>query len=113
MGTVLVDMKFCDKKHKIKVTAKEDGNLKVHIATNCDHVKEYYKNLGDSLTIGDVTNREGSRVFDPKVCFPCTITCLVPSGVVSAAWLELGMLSKSRAEQIGSNCVVFTGVGDD
>lgn len=36
MGTVLVDMKFCDKKHKIKVTAKEDGNLRVHIATNCD-----------------------------------------------------------------------------
>lgn len=113
MGTVLVDMKFCDKKHKIKVKMKEDGGLNVHIATDCDHVKEYYKNLGDTLTVGDVTERRGSRVFDPDVCFPCTMTCLVPSGVVSAAWLELGMLSKFRAHVVGSNCVVFPEGEDD
>ncbi|NLN72379.1 MAG: hypothetical protein GX137_06305 [Thermoplasmatales archaeon] len=113
MGTVLVDMKFCDKKHKITVTEKEDGNLNVHIATNCNHIKDYYKNLGDTLTVEDVTDRKGSKVFDPDVCFPCTITCLVPSGVVSAAWLELGMLSESRAKKIGSNCIVFTGSKDE
>lgn len=113
MATVTVDMRFCDKKSRITVTQREDGDLDLRIETDCESVRSYYKNLGDTLSIGDVTDRNGSRVFDPEVCFPCTITCLVPSGVVSAAWLELGMLSKSRAEQIGSNCIVFTGVGDD
>ncbi|HKM13700.1 MAG TPA: hypothetical protein VJY42_02110 [Candidatus Methanomethylophilaceae archaeon] len=107
MASVIVDMAFCSKTHKVTVKLKEDGDLSVHIATNCDHIKEYAKNLGDTLTIQDVTDWSGSKVYNEAVCKPASITCLVPAGIMNAAWLELGMLSKSRAREIQANCVRF------
>lgn len=107
MAVVIVDMAFCDKTHKVTVKLKEDGNLSVHIATNCEHIKNYATNLGDTLTIEDVTDWRGSRVYNENVCTPASITCLVPAGIMNAAWLELGMLSKSRAKNVKANCVRF------
>ena len=107
MATVTVDMRFCDKKSRITVTQREDGDLDLRIETDCESVRSYYKNLGDTLSIDDVTDKEGSRVFDTKVTEPLTMTCMTPLGIVNAAWLELGMLSKSRADKVGENTMIF------
>ena len=108
MATVIVDMAFCDKRHKITARLREDGDLDVHIATDCMHIREYAEKLGNIVTVKDVTDWHGSRVYDPEICSASSATCLVPSGVINATWLELGMLSKSRAKQIHANCVRFT-----
>lgn len=112
MATVIVDMAFCDKTHKVSVKLKEDGDLSVHIATDCDNIKNYAKGLGDTLTVQDVTDWRGSKVYNADICTPASATCLVPAGVINAAWLELGMLSKSRAKDVKANCVRFVKNGE-
>ena len=107
MATVIVDMAFCDKTHEITVELKEDGNMSVHITTDCDNIKNYVKNLGDTLTVQDVTDWRGSKVYNEDVCAPASTTCLAPTGVINAAWLELGMLSRSKAKNVKVNCIRF------
>lgn len=107
MTTVVVKMKFCDKTHTIDVKARDDGDLDVRIESDCENVKEFARLLGDRLTMMDVTEREGSRLVDNAILEPLTLTCLAPAGVLDAAWLELGMLSKSRAKEVGSNEVSY------
>ena len=107
MATVLVKMNFCDFTHRITVTQRDDGDLDVHIVSPCEHVRDYAKNLGKVITIADVTDLNGSRVFDPEVLKPLTLTCLTPKGGIDAAWLELGMLSASRAKEVGHNEISY------
>lgn len=107
MATVVVKMKFCDKTHKIDVSMRDDGDLDVHIDTDCENVKAFAEKLGPVLTMADVTEREGSKFSDPEILEPLTLTCLTVNGVMDAAWLEMGMLSKSRAKEVGSNEVSY------
>lgn len=107
MGEVVVKMNFCDKIHKIKVTAREDGDFDLHVATNCNHIRDYVNNIGPILTLTDLCERSLSKVYDPRNCEPITPTCLTPAAIISAGWLEAGMLSSSRAKVVGENCVEF------
>lgn len=107
MATVTVDMRFCERKSRITVTLRDDGDLDLHIDTDCDSVRAYCLNLGSIITIEDVTDKENSRILDPKITEPLTMTCMTPLGIINAAWLELGMLSRSRADKVGENTMVF------
>ena len=107
MAVVVVKMKFCNKTHKITVKQKGDGDFSLHIATDCADVRDYAKSLGDTLTMDDLTDFATSKIFDFGNCKTITMTCLAPNGVINAAWLEAGMLSKSRAKEIGENVVSF------
>ena len=107
MATVIVKMKFCDKTHRITAELKDDGDISIHIESDCDHVMDYAKILGDTVTISDVTDRDGSKVLSPESLQPLTLTCLAPFGVLDAAWLELGMMSKNRAREIGEDVISF------
>lgn len=108
MATVVVRMKFCGKTHKITVKMKDDGDLSLHVATDCPEVKHYVQScLGDTLTMDDVTDIKKSRVLNPDNLEKITMTCLAPNGIINAAWLELGMLSASRAKEVGCNIVEF------
>lgn len=107
MATVTVDMRFCEKKIKITVTPREDGDLDLVIDSDCDNVRSYYEKLGRILTAEDVTDNECSRVLNAQTCAPLTMTCMAPVGVINAAWLELGLLSKSRANAVGENVMIF------
>lgn len=107
MATVIVNMRFCEFTHRITATLREDGDIDVTIDSPCENVRRFAENLGGVLTIDDVTERAGSRLTDPAVLEPLTLTCLVPNGVYNAAWLELGMLARSRAEKVGANEVRF------
>ncbi len=108
MATVVVRMKFCNKTHKITVKMKDDGDLSLHVATDCPEVKHYVEScLGDTLTMDDITDIQKSRVLDPKNLQKVTMTCLAPNGIINAGWLELGMLSASRAKEVKENVVEF------
>lgn len=112
MTIVVVDMILCDKTHKITVKLKEDGDLSLHIATDCDNIKEYARRLGDTLTVTDVTNWKKGKVYDQDICSVVSISCLAPAGIINAAWVELGMISKTKAEEVKANCVRFVKKGE-
>lgn len=103
MSTVTVRMNFCGFDHKITVTSNGDGTMNVDIDSPCEHVRDFAEKLGGTITDQDVIAREGSRLFDNEVLEPLTLTCLVPNGVLDAAWLELGMLSERQAKKVGGN----------
>ena len=107
MAVVVVHMKFCNKTHKITVKQKDDGDFSLHVATDCPEVRTYAEALGDTLTIDDLTSPHTSRIFAHDNLEKITMTCLAPNGIINAAWLEAGMLSVSRAKEIGENTVSF------
>jgi hypothetical protein len=113
MATVIVKARFCDKTHRVSVNMCDNGDLNLHIESDCDHVMQYAENIGPVITMTDVTDRCSSRIFDENVQEPLTMTCLAPIAILDAAWLELGMMSVNRAKQIGSDEISFEEVDND
>lgn len=111
MAIVVVHMRFCEKTHKITVEQKDDGTLSLHVASDCPEVREYAKMIGDTLTMEDISDINASRILAPENLARVTMTCLAPNGIINAAWLETGMLSRSRAKEVGENSVSFEMVG--
>lgn len=113
MATVVVKARFCDKTHRVTVKMRDDGDLDLIVDSDCEHVALYGENIGPVISMADVTDREGSRVFDPKVQEPLTLTCLAPIAILDAAWIEMGMMSKHRALEIKSDEICFEEVLND
>lgn len=106
MSQVTVKMNTCNKVHRIKVTAKDSENLNVSIDSNCKNVQEYAKKL-TVLTMDDIINFTGSKVNLPEIRCSLSTPCLCPIGVIDAAWLEVGMLSKGLCAKIHSNEIIL------
>ncbi len=103
---VTANMRTCDKTTKVEASMQEDGTVRIKIITNCDHVKEYAKQLTD-LTLEDLTDFSKSKVVDPKVRASMSPPCIVPNAVFNAAWMETGMLSKRMAQKVKENSLFF------
>ncbi len=107
MATVLVKMNFCSKTHKITVNMREDGDMDLIVDSDCPEVMTYAESLGGRLTMDDISDLRKSRIFDPDNLDKITLTCLAPNGILSAAWLETGMMSKKMARDVKENVVSF------
>ncbi|MDR0523236.1 MAG: hypothetical protein LBG62_02285 [Candidatus Methanoplasma sp.] len=105
-STVAVNMRTCGKSHRITVSMRDDGDMDVSIESDCANVREYAKAL-TRISMSDIMDRRGSRILDPEASAPLSATCLTHSGVMSAAWMEAGMLSKSLCAKAGRNEVSF------
>lgn len=103
---VRVHMNICEKTHLITVTTNENGNFDVHIATDCPNVKEFSEGLLD-LTLDDLTDKVNSRIVNRYRNVRMSANCAVPSGVLSAAWIEAGMIARSRARDKKCNVIEF------
>lgn len=105
-STVVVKMNVCSKTHTIKVSMREDGDLDVDIESDCKNVQEYARRL-TMITTEDAADFNNSRIIDPNIRLPLSTTCLCPMGVFSAAWKELGMISKSICKMGHSNEIIM------
>lgn len=103
---VIVNMRACSHAHTITVSMRDDGDLDVDIVSDCPHIQEYAKRL-KVITMDDAANFAGSRIVDPEVRAPVSATCLCPIGVFTAAWKELGMMSKSLCSKVHENDIVL------
>ncbi len=103
---VRVKMTVCDKITKVCVSLRDDGDLDVKVRSNCDHVRQYANGL-EVISIQDVTELGVSRLYEPERRAKASATCLVPSAIINAAWMELGMLSRSRAIECGNISIEF------
>jgi hypothetical protein len=99
-------MKTCCKTNKVTVSMRDDGDLDVRIVTDCPHVREYAEKL-TRISVDDVVDFSKSKIVAPEIRQSLSVPCLTPIAVFEAAWLELGMLSKSLAKKVGENSVSF------
>ena len=103
---VRIHMNICEKISTVTISTNENGNYDVKAASSCENVKEYVEELKD-LTIVDLTDKMNSRILDRFRTVKMSANCAVPSGVITAAWMEAGLISKSRALQKESNVIEF------
>ena len=111
-STVDVNMLTCDRKARVTVSLRDDGDLDVSIESDCDVVKGYGKRLS-VITPMDVYTFEGSRINKDEIRGQLTATCLVPSAIYSAAFLELGMMAESLAREKRGNDIRYVFPDDD
>lgn len=90
---IVVRMPVCDKSVRVRVTAREDGDMDVEIQSDCPSIDHYASTLG-RITMDDITNFETSRINREEVRGNMSMICLAPIAVYQAAWLECGMMSK-------------------
>lgn len=105
-NTVVAHMKTCFKTNKVTVWMKDNGNLGVKIISDCEHVRDYAKNLTE-ISMNDVVSFKDSKIVDPDIRAPLSVPCLTPIAVFEAAWLELGMLSKNLVKNVKENVITF------
>ena len=105
MASVTVNMRLCGKTHKVNVVL--DGmDLKVSIDTDCDHVRQYSEKV-KTISMDDATDMKASKVVSYDSTMMMTPTCLVPKAVLYAAWMEIGMISPTRAKEVKENSISF------
>ena len=105
-STVDVDMQSCDRKARVTVSMREDGDLDVSIESDCDVVRGYGERL-KKITAMDVYDFENSIINKNEIRGQLTTTCLVPIAVYNAAFLEMGMMTESLARKKGKNSIQF------
>ena len=113
-STVDVQMRTCDRKARVTVSLRDDGDLDVSVESDCSVVMAYAERLG-RISPEDVYCFEKSAINRDSVRGQLTPTCLVPMAVYSAAFLEMGMMTESLARKKGTNSIsyVFPGTGNE
>ncbi len=105
-SVIQVNMNTCCRTAKIKVSRRDDGDLDVEIESDCQNVREYARRL-TRMTEMDVIDFPNSAVNREGVRDPLTATCLVPMGVIYAASMELGMMSKRIGDSVHADEIVL------
>ena len=85
---------------------REDGDMDVSIESDCDIVQAYGERLR-KITPEDVYGFERSRINSDEIRGNLTPNCIVPNAVYNAAFLEMGLLTKSLAEKSHDNSVIL------
>jgi hypothetical protein len=99
-------MRLCDKVSMIMATTNPDGTFDIKVQTTCENVREFSKGL-ESLSIIDLTDKVNGKVFDRMRHCKMSANCLVPAGLISAGWVEAGMIAASNAKKNRANEVEF------
>lgn len=94
---VRVNMFPCKNTSEIEVSMTDDGDFIVKVNSSCKKVAKFVEGLGP-LSMGDLTDKKESKVFRNFVDSDMSANCLTLSGVLTAAWLEAGMIAKSYAK---------------
>jgi hypothetical protein len=103
---VRVDMPLCSHETLIEVEDSGDGTLQVRIETTCEDVARYAE-LIQELRLQDYSEFRGSKILEKAAEACLTPTCLVPSGVFNACWLETGMISRNLVKKLDTLCIRF------
>jgi hypothetical protein len=108
MTTVFeVQSSVCGNKTTIVVEKKDRARMTVSLETSCSKIKAY------SEVIKELEFREVCKGFTQNpiyvhaVSSHITATCLVPCGIVMAAWTEFEMMSKNLLRQVEPHSIKF------
>jgi hypothetical protein len=95
---VRVNMFPCENKSVIEVQSMEDGNYVVKTTSTCKKAEKFVEGLGP-LSLTDLTDKKESKIFRDFISSDMSANCLVLSGVLTAAWVEAGMIARSMTRK--------------
>jgi hypothetical protein len=95
---VRVRMFPCGNVTEIEVNANEDGEFVVKATSSCKKAENFVSGLGP-LTLLDLTDKTESRIFKNFIASDMSANCLLLPGVMTAAWVEAGMIARSMARK--------------
>lgn len=104
--SVRVKSNICAKTTKITVSMTPEGEFEVQVKSDCDNIKNYAKGL-EKLSMEDLIDKPNSKVIRRYCDISMSTNCLVPSGLLTAAWIEAGLISRSRAKAVGQSVVEY------
>ncbi len=106
VSSVRVDMTICSHKTLIDATMEDDGAVKVRIRSTCKQIRNFGKRI-EPLRQEDYLSLKDSVLMRLAHETNVTATCLVPTAVFNAVWLEAGLISKRYAQRAKSICISF------
>jgi hypothetical protein len=98
VSKVRVNMFPCANTSLIEVSTNEDGTYSVKVDTTCIKAEKLVEGLGP-LSLTDLTDKKESKVFSDFLASDMSANCLLPSGILTAAWVEAGMIARSMAKK--------------
>jgi hypothetical protein len=96
----------CENKTEITAQQTEDMNFNLTATSTCAKAQRFIEGLGP-LTVADLSEKKESKVFRDFIASDMSANCLVPSGALTAAWVEAGMIARSNARKGRTLCVEF------
>lgn len=88
----------CDNRTVITVETNEDGDFAIKADSSCPKAERFVNGLG-VLTMDDLTNKREGKIFREFLASDMSCNCLVLSGVITAAWVEGGLIARSNARK--------------
>ena len=95
---VRVNMFPCENKSVIEVQSTEDGDYVVKVTSTCKKAEKFVEGLGP-LSLTDLTDKKESKIYREFIASDMSANCLVLSGILTAAWVEAGMIARSNARK--------------
>ena len=92
---VIADSSICG--YKTLITVNKEGKVtKINLASNCSYIKHYSKKLAE-VEIKDLYSMADSKIMKAAAESSVSATCIVPTAIMNACWIENGLMSKNLA----------------
>jgi len=88
----------CDNKSNIEVSMTDDGDFEVKATSTCPKAERFLNGLSP-LSMTDLSDKAESKVFREFIASDMSANCLAPSAVLTAAWVEAGMIARSNTKK--------------
>jgi hypothetical protein len=95
---VRVKMFPCENSTEIVVNTNADGDYVVEATGTCPKAVKFVAGLGP-LSLIDLADKKESKIFRNFMDSDMSANCLVLPGVMTAAWVEAGMIARSMARR--------------
>ena len=95
---VRVRMFPCDNVSTVEARITDDLDFELKVSSTCPKVERFVSALS-SLSLADLTDKASSKVFQEFMASDMSANCLTPSAVLTAAWVEAGMIARSNARK--------------
>lgn len=103
MTGITIKSNVCGFVHKVR--GKLEGKkITIDIDTPCQKIKKFSHMEVPKLEVFDIRD---NYVIQKAREADCSATCIVPSAVLHACWLEAGYMSKSLVNGAGTVCMEF------
>ncbi|WP_292484391.1 hypothetical protein [Methanohalobium sp.] len=103
MTKLTVHSNVCDYIHKIH-SEQKGKNVLINIDTSCKKVKNL---SGIEVPKMEIFNIKDNFVMQKSQESGCCATCIVPSGIIHACWIESGFMAESMAKDARNICIEF------
>ncbi len=103
---VKVNSKLCGFVALIEINERDDGTYDIKVDSPCEKIQKFAEGL-ENLTLVDIADWPNSAVQKRMLEVKLGPACLIPSGILNAARIEAGLVSKSLAEEVKNISIEF------